>query len=74
MILSWKPDIVAAGHGNFYYFAPSKFRKIIKWARKTEKVIAELCATGDIEKDYFNQCTNFIDTKGVNQCKNSSIN
>ena len=44
---------LAAGHNTYWRFSPSKFHKIIKWAQRAEKVVAQLCPTGDIEKDYY---------------------
>ncbi len=53
LILSWKPDIVAAGHETFWRFSPSKFLKVIEWARRAEKAITQLCPDGDIEGQYY---------------------
>jgi glyoxylase-like metal-dependent hydrolase (beta-lactamase superfamily II) len=53
LALEWKPEILAAGHNNTYYFAASKFRKIIKWAERAEAAVRALCPSGDLERDYY---------------------
>jgi glyoxylase-like metal-dependent hydrolase (beta-lactamase superfamily II) len=53
LMLSWKPDIVACGHGTFYQYRATKFQKIIEWAKMAEKATAALCPTGDLETDYY---------------------
>ncbi|MCC6446576.1 MAG: MBL fold metallo-hydrolase [Armatimonadetes bacterium] len=52
LALEWSPDIIATGHGTFYRYAPSQFRKIIRWAESAEKAVRALCPSGDLEKDY----------------------
>ncbi len=51
-LLDWKPDVIAAGHGTYFRFSPSQFRKIIRWAQQTEKTLAALCPDGDLERHY----------------------
>lgn len=53
LALDWRPDLVAAGHGNYYAFRPSRFRKIIAWARRAEGAVRDLCPSGDLERDYY---------------------
>lgn len=53
LVLDWKPDIIANGHRTYVHFHPSQFRKIIQWARRAEKAVADLCPSGDLEKDYY---------------------
>lgn len=53
LALEWKPEIMAAGHNNTYYFAASKFRKIIRWAERAEAAVRALCPSGDLEQDYY---------------------
>lgn len=53
LALSWEPQIVAAGHGNTYYFSRSKFRKIAAWALRAEAAVRALCPSGDLEQDYY---------------------
>jgi glyoxylase-like metal-dependent hydrolase (beta-lactamase superfamily II) len=53
LALDWRPEIVAGGHGNYYAFRPSKFRKIIRWARRAEAVVRDLCSSGDLDRDYY---------------------
>ena len=53
LLLAWKPDICAAGHGTFYSFSPSYFRKVIRWAAGTAEVVRALCPTGDLKSDYY---------------------
>ena len=52
-VLDWKPDLLCNGHKCFFKFRPSRFRKIQKWALATEKAVAALCPSGDLEKDYY---------------------
>lgn len=53
LIQRWHPQVVAAGHGCCYYYAPVKFTKIRRWAVRTAEILTALCATGDLEKDYY---------------------
>ena len=53
LMLSWKPDIVACGHGTFYRYRATKFQKIIEWAKMAEKATTALCPAGDLETDYY---------------------
>ena len=53
MILSWNPDIIAAGHSSFFYFNQSKFEKIIEWAKRAEKAITSICPYNDTETQYY---------------------
>jgi len=52
-ILDWKPDVIVNGHGTWRYFKASYFRKAIRWAHRAEKAAADLCPSGDLEKDYY---------------------
>ncbi|MDO8683923.1 MAG: hypothetical protein Q7N50_10635 [Armatimonadota bacterium] len=51
--MDWKPDVIAAGHGDYFHYSPSKFRKIIKWAKSAEEATKALCPSGDLERDYY---------------------
>jgi len=53
LALQWKPEILAAGHNNTYYYGPAKFRKISKWAERAEAAVRALCPSGDLEQDYY---------------------
>ncbi len=53
LALDWQPDIIAAGHGNCYEFAPAKFEKIIEWAGRAQEAVLALCPDGDIETHYY---------------------
>jgi len=53
LVLDWAPDFMAAGHGNYYRFAPGKFRAIMRWARQAEQAVRDLCPSGDLEQDYY---------------------
>jgi glyoxylase-like metal-dependent hydrolase (beta-lactamase superfamily II) len=53
LVLEWKPQVVAAGHGTCYRFAASKFRKIIKWAESAREAVTALCPSGDLQEDYY---------------------
>ena len=52
-ILSWNPDILAAGHASFFHFNKTKFEKIIAWAKSAEKAITDICPYHDTETQYF---------------------
>jgi len=52
-ILSWKPDVIVNGHGTWRSFKPSYFRKVLRWAVRAERAVADLCPTGDLETDYY---------------------
>lgn len=51
--LDWAPDLLAAGHGTCYHFAPSYFRAVIRWSRRAESAVRDLCPTGDLAHDYY---------------------
>lgn len=53
LALRWKPDLVACGHRCCYQFTPSRFRRIIQWAARTDRAVRALCPTGNLEKDYY---------------------
>jgi glyoxylase-like metal-dependent hydrolase (beta-lactamase superfamily II) len=53
LVLKWRPDILANGHRCVYYFTPSRFRRIIRWARFAGKALLALCPRGSLEKDYY---------------------
>ena len=53
LLLNWKPDIIAAGHGQYFNFSESKFHKMIEWSDKALKAVSDLCPSGDLNKDYY---------------------
>lgn len=53
LVLDWKPDIIACGHGAYYECRVSRFRKIIAWAKRAEGVTKALCPSGRLERDYY---------------------
>ncbi len=53
LVLDWKPDVLACGHGTYYRFAASQFRKIIRWADKAERAAKALCPSGNLSRDYY---------------------
>ncbi len=53
LVLDWRPDTMAAGHGNCYEFHPGKFSKIIEWAASARDAVRALCPSGDLEADYY---------------------
>jgi glyoxylase-like metal-dependent hydrolase (beta-lactamase superfamily II) len=59
LMLEWKPDMIATGHGTYYRFHASKFRKVMRWAKAAERAVQALCPSGDLDQDYY-----LIDTAG----------
>ena len=53
LILSWNPEIVAAGHASIFSFSKTKFGKIIAWAQRAKKAVTSLCPYGDSESQYY---------------------
>ena len=53
LVLGWKPDAVTCGHDTYYRFRPSKFRKIIRWAKSAQQATLALCPSGDLAQDYY---------------------
>ena len=53
LLLRWRPDVLACGHGTYYRFKRSKFHKIITWAQVAERATRELCPSGDLQQDYY---------------------
>ena len=52
-IISWNPDILAAGHASFFSYSKTKFEKIIAWANHAEQAVAALCPKKDSETQYY---------------------
>ncbi|MFC1508715.1 MBL fold metallo-hydrolase [Candidatus Omnitrophota bacterium] len=52
-ILSWDPDILAAGHASFFSYSTTKFEKIIAWAQHAEEAVTALCPNNDSETQYY---------------------
>jgi len=46
------PEIICNGHGCVYRFAPSQYRRILRWTEKAEKTIAALCPSPQWLADY----------------------
>jgi len=52
LVLDWRPHVIATGHGTYYEFRPSQFRKIIPWANHAETATKALCPSGQLDRDY----------------------
>ncbi|MBI4027735.1 MAG: MBL fold metallo-hydrolase [Verrucomicrobia bacterium] len=52
LVLRWRPDLMATGHGTYYRFHASQFRKIIAWAERAESATRSLCPSGSLRRDY----------------------
>jgi glyoxylase-like metal-dependent hydrolase (beta-lactamase superfamily II) len=52
LVLDWRPDILACGHGTCFRFAPTYFRKVLRWAAGAENATAALCVDGNLQKHY----------------------
>jgi glyoxylase-like metal-dependent hydrolase (beta-lactamase superfamily II) len=53
LVLDWKPQVIACGHSTYYRFHASRFNKIKRWAKATEKATTALCPSGNLEQDYY---------------------
>jgi len=53
LLLDWSPDWLAAGHGTVARFEPARFRQVIRWARRAERAVREICPAGSLERDYY---------------------
>ena len=51
-VIEWQPEVMAAGHSNYYGFSQSKFEKVIEWAGWAAEAVRALCPSGDLERDY----------------------
>lgn len=51
-VLSWRPDLIVAGHGTQYRFHASHFRRIIAWAERAKRATRALCPSGKLASDY----------------------
>lgn len=56
LVLRWRPEILACGHGTAFRFAPSHFRKVVAWAARAEKSLRDLCVHGALDRDYYAPC------------------
>lgn len=68
LALAWKPDVLACGHGTYYRFHASKFRKIARWAKSAEQATQALCPSGDLARDYY-----FVDEAGHKQADAAGV-
>ena len=53
LVLRWRPEILACGHGTSFYFSDKHFRKVAAWAKKAERALLNLSPHGNLEQDYF---------------------
>ena len=53
LAMAWRPDILANGHRTTFRYTDSRFRRIIRWARRAERAVRALCPAGDLERDYY---------------------
>ena len=53
LMLSWRPEWLAAGHGTVARFDPSRFHAVIRWSRRAEATVRALCPSGDLDADYY---------------------
>ena len=52
LLLDWSPDWLAAGHGTVCRFEAARFRAVIRWSRKAERAVRDLCPSGTLA-DYY---------------------
>ena len=55
-LIEWAPEVIAAGHGQYFAYRESKLRKIIAWAQRAEAAVTALCPSGDLQ-DYYRWST-----------------
>ena len=51
-VLDLAPEIICNGHGGIYRFAPSHYRRILRWSEQAEAAIRALCPTASWQADY----------------------
>lgn len=51
-VLDWAPDLICNGHGCVYRFAPSHYRRIVRWAGRAEQAVRALCASASWLAEY----------------------
>ena len=52
LVLDLAPELICNGHGCVYRFAPSHYRRILKWSTKAEAAVRALCPSADWLADY----------------------
>lgn len=52
LVLDLAPELICNGHGCVYRFAPSHYRRILKWSARAEKAVQALCPSPDWLADY----------------------
>ncbi|MBM3280738.1 MAG: MBL fold metallo-hydrolase [Candidatus Handelsmanbacteria bacterium] len=52
LILDLAPELICNGHGCVYRFAPSHYRRILKWSGQAERAVHALCPSADWLADY----------------------
>ncbi|MFA6108856.1 MAG: MBL fold metallo-hydrolase [Candidatus Latescibacterota bacterium] len=52
LVLELAPDLICNGHGCVYRFAPSHYRRIVRWSQTAEAAVRELCPSTDWLADY----------------------
>lgn len=53
LVLKWRPDILANGHGCVFYFTRSRFNRIIRWAGFAEKALRAITPSGNLARHYY---------------------
>ncbi len=53
LLLDWRPQWLAAGHGTISSFEPARFHRVRRWARSAERAVRALCPSGDLMRDYY---------------------
>ena len=51
-VLDIAPEIICNGHGSVYRFAPSHYRRILRWSARAEKAVQALCPSPSYLADY----------------------
>ena len=53
LILRWKPDVVACGHGTYVKFSSRYYRKVLAWAAQAGTAVRALCPAHNLHRDYY---------------------
>jgi glyoxylase-like metal-dependent hydrolase (beta-lactamase superfamily II) len=53
LLLDWRPEWLAAGHGTVARFDARRLRSAIRWSRRARRATRALCPSGDLAREYY---------------------